>query len=209
MENREEIRFRILKVAEKHFLKNGYKNLRIDEVVTDLGISKRTLYEIFRSKRELVYEIIDNSLNNFRVRISQVIDNMVSEDEYRFIDELKNLWQIIIEQTTYFNKNLVDDLKMHLPGYWDKCEKFDSERIDDFKKVYQAGISKSYIKPNISEEVFYIIHFHALRNLLKPEILNELPMTVNDILSNIYEILLTGALTEQARIEYLLKLKNK
>jgi TetR/AcrR family transcriptional regulator, cholesterol catabolism regulator len=209
MNFKEDIRFRILKVAEAAFLKNGYKNLRIDEIASELGISKRTFYQIFKSKHELVYEIIDNALDEFRQKLQDVVARMIAEHKFRFLDELNNLWQIIIEHTGYFNRGVVEDLKLHLPGYWEKCERFDAERIDDFRKVYQAGIEQGYIKPNISEEVFYLIHFHALRNLLKPEILIDLPMTVNEILANFYEILLTGALTDNARIEYLSKIANK
>ncbi|MBX3042339.1 MAG: TetR/AcrR family transcriptional regulator [Candidatus Kapabacteria bacterium] len=208
MNLREETKKRILKVAEAAFLQNGYKNLRIDDIAAELSISKRTFYELFRSKHELVYEIIDSALNNFRLKIQEVIGRMTDGDNFRFIDELKNLWQIIIEHTSYFSGEVINDLKLHLPGYWEKCERFDAERVDDFRRVYQAGIKQGYIKPNISEEVFYIIHFHALRNLLKPEILTNIPLSVNDILSNFYEILLTGALTQQARDEYISKLRN-
>ena len=209
MNFKEDIRFRILKVAEAAFLKNGYKNMRIDEIVSELGISKRTFYQIFKSKHELVYEIIDKTQSEFRKKLQEVIARMVIEDEFRFLDELNNLWQIIIEHTGYFNRSVVEDLKLHLPEYWEKCERFDAERVDDFRKVYIAGIKQGFIKPNISEEVFYLIHFHALKNLLKPEILTDLPMTVNEILANFYEILLTGALTENARSEYLSKIANK
>lgn len=208
MNLKEDIKNRILKVAESMFLKNGYKNLRIDAIVGELGISKRTFYEIFNSKQELVYLIIDSAIDNFRDKISDSIDRMISDDKFMFIEELKNLWQIIIEQTTYFNRDVIDDLKLHLPGYWEKCERLENERVEDFRKVYASGIKNGYIKPNISEEVFYIIHFQALRNLLKPDILVSLPLTVNEILSNFYEILLTGALTEVARTEYQSKIRN-
>jgi len=209
MNFKEDIRFRILKVAEAAFLKNGYKNLRIDEIASELGISKRTFYQIFKSKHELVYEIIDTALDEFRLKLQAVVARMIADHKFRFLDELNNLWQIIIEHTSYFNRSVVEDLKLHLPGYWEKCEKFDAERVNDFRIVYKAGIEQGFIKPNISEEVFYLIHFHALRNLLKPEILIDLPMTVNEILANFYEILLTGALTENARSEYLSKIANK
>lgn len=209
MNLKQDIKFRIMKVAEAAFLKNGYKNLRIDEIASELGISKRTFYQIFKSKHELVYEIVDKTQSEFQRKLQDVISRMVAEGQFRFLDELNNLWQIIIEHTSYFNRSVVSDLKLHLPEYWEKCERFDAERINDFSMVYKTGIKQGYIKPDISEEVFYLIHFHSLRNLLKPEILVELPMTVNEILSNFYEILLTGALTENARKEYISKIEHK
>jgi AcrR family transcriptional regulator len=208
MNYRDDIRYRILKVAESHFLKFGYKNLRIDGITKELGISKRTFYEIFGSKNELIHEIVDLAYEDFKFRISEIINRMSKGDDFLFIDELRNLWQIIVEHTSYFTRSVIDDLKLHLPGYWEKCERYDADRIGDFKKIYNAGIKNGYIKPNIREDIFYVMHFHALKNLLNSDIRSELPLTVNEILSNFYEILLTGALTENARAEYKLKIEN-
>ena len=34
----------------------GVKSVRMDDVASDLGMSKRTLYEMFGDKEELIYE---------------------------------------------------------------------------------------------------------------------------------------------------------
>ncbi|MDX9789695.1 MAG: TetR/AcrR family transcriptional regulator [Candidatus Kapaibacterium sp.] len=208
MNTKEDLKFRILKIAENNYRRNGYKNLKIDEIVSELGISKRTFYEIFRSKQELVSEIIEKVQVDFNLRMKELIHKMTHDDENHFVEDLKSLWNLIVEHTSYFNRDLIEDLKLHLPGYWSKCAKFDEDRVKDFRKIYKTGIKHGYIKPKISEEIFYIIHFHALKNLLKPEIINDLPLTVNEILSNFYEIILMGALTDEAVREYNTKIRN-
>lgn len=51
---RPELKNRIVKVAHQAFLKNGIKAITMDEIAAMLGISKRTLYEIFPDKQELL-----------------------------------------------------------------------------------------------------------------------------------------------------------
>ena len=47
---------RILKTAMKAFLEQGIKAVKMDDVAQMLGISKRTLYEIYKDKEELLYQ---------------------------------------------------------------------------------------------------------------------------------------------------------
>lgn len=44
----------IVQHAAKTFLSNGYKTVTMDEVASDLGVSKKTLYEIFGNKEGLI-----------------------------------------------------------------------------------------------------------------------------------------------------------
>lgn len=49
-----ELRKRILEEATAQFFKYGIRNITMDDIAAALGISKRTVYEIFRNKTELV-----------------------------------------------------------------------------------------------------------------------------------------------------------
>lgn len=49
-----ELRKRILEEATVQFFKYGIRNITMDDIAAALGISKRTVYEIFKNKTELV-----------------------------------------------------------------------------------------------------------------------------------------------------------
>jgi AcrR family transcriptional regulator len=46
-----------LEAAEKLFIKKGFENTSIDEVVRCAGLTKRTLYQYFQSKEDLFYAV--------------------------------------------------------------------------------------------------------------------------------------------------------
>ena len=63
-EYREQLKDRILKTAMQEFLTNGIKQVKMDDIARKLGISKRTLYEIYGNKEELLFEgIKDGEMN--------------------------------------------------------------------------------------------------------------------------------------------------
>ena len=51
-----ELRNRILKAAMTEFLHKGVKSVKMDDIANTLAISKRTLYEIYSNKEELLLE---------------------------------------------------------------------------------------------------------------------------------------------------------
>ena len=48
-------RERIVEQAAKMFAEQGIKSIRMDDIAKSLGVSKRTLYEMFEDKEELLY----------------------------------------------------------------------------------------------------------------------------------------------------------
>ena len=51
----------------------GVKSLRVDDLASDLGISKRTLYEMFGDKEELLYHSIKHLLQSEASEIQSVV----------------------------------------------------------------------------------------------------------------------------------------
>ncbi len=49
---------KILKVAMHEFLHHGVKSVKMDDIACLVGISKRTLYEIYSNKEELLLECL-------------------------------------------------------------------------------------------------------------------------------------------------------
>lgn len=61
----------ILKKAGVVFLKYGFKSVTMDDIASELGISKKTIYKFYKNKEELVdeaacyfHENIHNTINN-------------------------------------------------------------------------------------------------------------------------------------------------
>jgi TetR/AcrR family transcriptional regulator, cholesterol catabolism regulator len=52
-----EVRERILKAAEELFMKFGIRRVTMDEIASELGISKKTIYLHFEDKDAIVHEV--------------------------------------------------------------------------------------------------------------------------------------------------------
>ena len=59
----------IIRATRELIARNGIRAVRVDEIAQTLGISKRTLYEMFADKNDLVGACLDEMSHQQRERI--------------------------------------------------------------------------------------------------------------------------------------------
>ena len=68
----------IIHHASKMFVEQGIKAVRMDDIAQELSVSKRTLYEIFHDKEELIYQSIFHYFETARERRFEMISEIVN-----------------------------------------------------------------------------------------------------------------------------------
>ena len=59
----------IIRTTQEFIARNGIRAVRVDEIAQTLGISKRTLYEMFTDKNDLIGACLDAMRNEQQERI--------------------------------------------------------------------------------------------------------------------------------------------
>ncbi len=78
---REENKKFILRIAEKAFSQKGYSLTTMDEIAKEAQFSKATLYQYFKNKREMFFEIIYKSFEEVLQKIKKVQKMNVNAEE--------------------------------------------------------------------------------------------------------------------------------
>ena len=66
-------RGRIVEMAQRHFLVHGFREVTMDDIARELGMSKKTLYMHFPCKRQLVEVMIDERITQIESDLSAVL----------------------------------------------------------------------------------------------------------------------------------------
>lgn len=105
---RNELQNNILTEAYKLFMKYGIRAVKMDEIAHNLGISKRTLYEIYSNKEDVVLESlklhVETSKRHLYDRISHTDDAM---------DILTEFFKIRFNEIKETNPCFFDDIRMY------------------------------------------------------------------------------------------------
>ncbi len=156
----------ILEEVAKMFNSNGIKPVTMDNISMDLKISKRTLYEIFKDKDDLVTQVMQNELNKSNEKIRKIIsesDNVL--DAIFTIAEEKV--QANVKSKT--NPKMLEDLiKYHPTIYSNAYKKIREETYITIFKLVERGKIENYFKKEIDTDIL-IFTLQKLVNVYENE----------------------------------------
>jgi len=136
-----EVKERILGKAQELFLQYGIRSVSMDDIANSLGMSKKTLYQYYADKDELVDAVVEG-------HISMIQSDCIScrKDAKDAIHEVYITMERILDQFTNMNPIMLYDLeKFHFRSY---------RRFRDYKDKFLAQIIRENIDWGIKDELF-------------------------------------------------------
>jgi AcrR family transcriptional regulator len=192
----QEIKARILETAREHFLKLGFSKVTMNEVAEELGMSKKTLYEYFPSKEDLLSE----AMTSMQTEITNKIANLVSDDSINFVQKLQMIMNEGAQSHSKFSNQFWIDMQRNAPNVWKCCDDFRIEKLRrSTEMIVHEGVRNGFFRRDLNEEIVVTMYLSAVQNLMKPEVLAHLPVTMQQLFESIIKIIFEGILTEDAR----------
>ncbi len=188
-----ELRDRIMSTAFELFVRYGVRSVTMDQISGELGISKRTLYETFKDKNELLREGLEYFSNIKRKEAREMIKNSDNVIETMYLLARKGE-----EMKQQINPLFFEDIRKYHPGVnallTDKGRYRDySLSLDLLKKGIKDGLFKSDLDIKLVNNFF-----HEVMNVVMNEkIFPKERYSHEDLFRNIIMPYLTGISTEK------------
>jgi TetR/AcrR family transcriptional regulator, cholesterol catabolism regulator len=132
---------RILIKAEELFMQFGIRSVSMDDIANHLGMSKKTLYQYFADKDELVEAVVDIHVNGIQ---SDCLG--CRKDAEDAIHEIFITMERIMEEFSNMNPMLLYDLeKFHFKAY---------QRFREHKDKFLLQVIRDNIEWGIRDEVY-------------------------------------------------------
>lgn len=143
-----ELRERILEESAQLFFGRGIKCITMNDVANHVGISKRTLYEVFKDKDELVKECVERvfseSYEKALVHFKKH-ENVISGFLAMYEEHLKHINQV--------NRNAIRDLIKYYPNIYKRFEEHTIRMGKLYETALREGIEKGYIRKDLNVEI--------------------------------------------------------
>lgn len=177
------------------FLKYGLRSTSMEDICTHLKISKKTLYQLFSNKDDIVEQVMVYRRNNYHTQ--QQLKKLRQLDA---IHMMLNIRDHIIEN---FNSRLpanLFDLKKYHPEVYKKANKIDQEAIQAlFNEIINKGIQEGNFRSSINQEVQVYLFVKQMLILSEPELISEIKYPIATIVSTIVENTLRSFVTPQGQ----------
>lgn len=157
------------------------------DLARELGVSKRTLYEQFSSKEELIATIIDAMINDLRQQDQEILQST----DMDFVGKFKAMLLIYPRIFGSFNERIIEDIQRYFPREWAKIEQFQDEKWQNLEEIIRQGIDEGVLKP-INPVVLRKIFIGTNRELLDYQFLVQNGINLKEALKIMAEVLMFG-----------------
>lgn len=190
-----ELRARIVTVAFELFMKYGIRSVTMDQITGHLGISKRTLYETFKDKNELLREGLDYLAN---IKRTEAKNTMMRSDNV--IETIYILARKGEEMKQQINPLFFEDIRKYYPDVHALFIK--KSRYRDYSLTHnllKKGIKDGLFKSDLDIELVNNFFHQVMNIVMNEEIFPKDRYSQEDIFRDIIMPYLIGISTDKGQ----------
>lgn len=180
---------RIVAAARSHFLSHGFRAVTMDDLAGEMGMSKKTLYQYFGTKRDLLCEVIVGKIDEF----GAAMDAIPAGPEVDFSESLRRLLECVQENLREVGASFIRDLAKADPEYFQLIQERRREVITRcFGRILRVGQAGGGIRSDIPAELLIDILLASVDAVLTPRSLVERGKLPRDLLDPVLKVFLEG-----------------
>ena len=155
---------RIVEHTSQMFARSGVKAVRMDDIAADMGISKRTIYEIFGDKDTLVAECLyhfHHKLRAANLELARDADNIIAE--YLLV---LDVWDGQMECLG----RIIDEMRRYYPRIYEHfLAEHTAVAAEEMRRKLRHGIEQGYLIPSLDIEMTMLIFTHTMYGLMRTQ----------------------------------------
>ncbi|SHG91959.1 TetR/AcrR family transcriptional regulator [Winogradskyella jejuensis] len=187
------MREKIIHKASELFLTLGFKSVTMDDIATEMGISKKTIYVHFSNKTKLVEAVTFTLFENICDGIDCICDTSSNP-----INELYDIKMYVMQHLKNEQASPQFQLKKYYPQIYEnlKGKQFDKMH-DSVSESLQKGIDSGMFRPNIDVEFISRLYFNGMTGIKDESIFPKSKFNMEYLMENFLEYHLRAIVTEK------------
>jgi len=161
------LREQIIRKAGSLFNKFGIKSITMDDLSREMGISKKTLYEHIKDKKDLITKVTD-----FELREKEKYFQEISNRNLNAVEETFEVNRLILQVIQEYNPAKYRDLKKYYPEIYEHIKHVQRERM--FRSMIRnirKGKEEGLYRENVDEEVIAKLYVSRMEYPLESDLL--------------------------------------
>ena len=187
------IKEKIISESIELFMKYGLRSVTMDDIAKHLGISKKTIYQHFKDKEEII--LLSTSI--YFEKEQKDMEEIENGTE-NAVEHLYNLSVCLRERLRNINSSILYDLKKYYKSAWDNYKNHKHNVI--FNSVFnnlKRGMAEGLFRSDINPEILAYLRIGEIELTFNQGYFPEEKFTVVEIQEQIFEHFTHGILSEK------------
>lgn len=184
------------KIMKKYFqlgMEQGFSKVLLDQVASELSISKKTIYKFFTSKEEIISACIDDVFTTIDAEVLPIM----TDQSIGIIEKITRLPEIVAKHLMFFTRQQVVEIQRTFPHLWSKVLEQRKLRIERYEALFRAAKERGFI---IDVDPKLLVHFFlvTIEAFTKESFMDEHNISYAESLQMVSKILLEGILSKSS-----------
>jgi TetR/AcrR family transcriptional regulator, cholesterol catabolism regulator len=193
-----DIKEKILKGAEELFTKYGVRSISMDDIARHLAVSKKTLYQHFADKEDIVTMSCKAHLERHAGEFEEI-----KATAKNAIEELAKISVFLKRSMADMNPSLLFDLQKYHPRAWKEWVKHKNEFIrSSVVRNIKQGIEEGYFRADINPEIIAAVRLELVQIAFDEDIFPREQFRLPEVQMQIFDHFVYGLATDKGRKLY-------
>jgi AcrR family transcriptional regulator len=185
-------RERITEMASQLFQRAGIKAITMDDIAREAGVSKRTIYENFRDKNDLLRACLTDMDRKFADQ-----QELVTQASGNIIEMVFGMMKLGIQAMNQVNILFLEDLKRHHLKVWKEVYRVNTEnQRRQILTILKKGINQGLFRKEIDVDIVGLLLIQQLRLMhdknVFPEGMFSRQVVFENVMINFFRGIATG-----------------
>ena len=193
-----DLKNKIVEVAGYLFTKYGVRSITMDDIARELSVSKKTIYQHFKDKDEIVNVATQAHLEQEKKEFDDIYSKSANA-----IEELALISQCMKKNIIDLNPSLLYDLNKYHRKAWEGFLEFKDDFVkNQIKRNLERGVKEKYYRKEIAPDVLAICRMEQIQMAFDDKIFLKRDFDFKQIQMQLFDLFVYGIVTEKGKQLY-------
>ena len=193
-----ETKEKIIETAKDQFMRFGVRSVTMDDIARMAGVSKKTIYQEFSDKNQLVYETFESAIAQDKKMME-----LIPKYQDGVIEHLLGLSTFIRKRFSDFNPMVLNEIQRYFPQCWQLFEEFTNKHIvNEIIELLEKGKTEGVIRKELNSEIIALMRIEQMMLTFDPLKFPTSKYNQLELQLQIFEHFLYGIFTDKGKDAY-------
>lgn len=191
-------REKLLRGAEDLFMRYGMRSVSMDDIARSLGISKKTIYQHFADKDDVVASVARANMERHRVQFDKI-----AAESKNAVEEIVKLSFCMKESLRTVNPSWLFDMQKYHQRAWNDWQEYKQQFIrQNVIRSLKQGMEEGYFRREMKTEIIATMRLEQVQMAFDHMVFPREQYDVVEVHAELFDHFVHGILTEKGRKLY-------
>lgn len=189
---------KLLKGADELFMKYGLRSVSMDDIARHLGVSKKTIYQHFADKDEVVESVAKAHMEMQREQFEKI-----AATSKNAVEEMVKISFCLKENLKNINPSVLFDMQKYHPASWNEWLKFKHKFIrENIIRSMKKGIEDGYFRDDFNMEILATMRLEQVQMAFDNAVFPRDRFNLTEVQAQLFDHFIYGLFTDKGKKLY-------